>query len=76
MRIGRPRRKVVLVSVRATHIALDLRLDGEQISGHADDGKGHPESFSGWMGLIGSLDRLLERAQVREIQHDEREQSL
>jgi hypothetical protein len=76
MRLRRPRRKLVLVSVRATHIALDLRLDGEQISGRADDGTGEPESFSGWMGLIGSLDRLLERAQARDIQTDERERSL
>ena len=34
---------------------------------------GEPESFSGWMGLIGSLYRLLERAQA---DNEERERSL
>ena len=41
------------------HIAIDVRVDGDQITGHAGDGKDEPRPFSGWLGLIGALDRLL-----------------
>ena len=58
-------------------IAIDLRLEGEQISGWAGDGLGEPESFSGWVGLIGALDRLLERARGEDsFVKSEREGSL
>ena len=40
-------------------IAIDVRVDGDQITGHAGDGTGEPRPFSGWLGLIGALDRLL-----------------
>ena len=50
------------MSGEQTHIAIDLRLDGEHFSGQASAGRGEPESFLGWVGLIGALDRLLERA--------------
>jgi hypothetical protein len=42
------------------HIALDLERDGDQISGHADDGGGRPQPFHGWMGLIALIDRLMD----------------
>jgi hypothetical protein len=50
-----------VVHVASIRLTLDLRVDGDQISGQAGDGRGRPESFSGWVGLIGVLDRLLER---------------
>jgi hypothetical protein len=41
------------------HIALDVRVDGDAISGHAGDGTGRSRPFHGWLGLIAALDRLL-----------------
>jgi hypothetical protein len=47
------------MSVRTTHIAIDVRLDGDEISGRAGDGTGQPKAFQGWLGLLSALDRLL-----------------
>jgi hypothetical protein len=47
------------VDAQMLHIAIDVRVDGDQITGHAGDGAGEPRPFSGWLGLIGALDRLL-----------------
>jgi hypothetical protein len=47
------------VSAQTRHIAIDVRVDGDQISGQAGDGTEQPRSFWGWLGLIGALDRLL-----------------
>lgn len=44
------------------HISIDVRVDGEEISGQAADGLGHRKPFSGWLGLIGALDALLGHA--------------
>jgi Major Facilitator Superfamily len=41
------------------HIAIDVRVDGDEISGQAGDGTDRPRPFRGWVGLIGALDRLL-----------------
>ena len=41
------------------HIAIDVRVDGEEISGVASDGAGQPTPFLGWLGLLSALDRLL-----------------
>ena len=56
---GRPRRMLRTVSVQSRRIAIDVRLDGEEISGQAGDGMDQPRSFHGWLGLLGVLDRLL-----------------
>lgn len=48
-----------LVSAQTRHIAIDVRIDGEEISGEAGDGMGQPTPFSGWLGLIGALDELI-----------------
>ncbi|HEX5192844.1 MAG TPA: hypothetical protein VFW09_08565 [Solirubrobacteraceae bacterium] len=50
---------LVAVTVRTMHIAIDVGIDGEQISGRAGDGAGPPKQFTGWLGLIGVLDGLL-----------------
>jgi hypothetical protein len=49
------------MSAQTRHIAIDVRVDGDQISGHAGDGTGQPTPFSGWLGLIGALDGLIPR---------------
>jgi hypothetical protein len=47
------------VSDQTRHIAIDVRVDGDAISGHAGDGTGQPKPFSGWVGLIGALDGFI-----------------
>jgi hypothetical protein len=42
-------------AARTRHIAIDVRVDGDEITGRAG---GRP--FRGWVGLIGALDHLLE----------------
>jgi len=48
-----------LVSVQIRHIAIDVLLDGDEISGRADDGTDQPKAFQGWLGLLLALDGLL-----------------
>ena len=47
------------MSVQTRHIAIDVRLDGDEISGRAGDGTGQPKAFQGWLGLLLALDGLL-----------------
>jgi len=47
------------LAAQTVHIELDVRIDGDEISGHACEGEGKPKPFSGWLGLIGALDGLL-----------------
>jgi hypothetical protein len=47
------------MSVETRHIAIDVRLDGDAISGRARDGTGRPKVFKGWVGLLQALDGLL-----------------
>ena len=53
------RRKLCLMSVRTKYIAIDVLLDGDEISGRAGDGTGQPKAFQGWLGLLLALDGLL-----------------
>ena len=41
----------------AVHIDIDVRIDGDQITGHVGVGLSQPEPFLGWLGFIGALDR-------------------
>jgi hypothetical protein len=47
------------------HIAIDVHVDGEEISGIASDGVGQATPFLGWLGLLCALDRLLDDATRR-----------
>jgi hypothetical protein len=47
------------MSADRAHIAIDVCIEGDEISGHATDGAGQSKPFSGWLGLIGALDALL-----------------
>ena len=47
------------MSVQTRHIAIDVRLDGDEISGRAGDGTGQPKAFQGWLELLMALDGLL-----------------
>jgi hypothetical protein len=48
-----------LMSVHTRHIAIDVRLEGDEISGRAGDGTDQPKAFQGWLGLLAALDALL-----------------
>ena len=47
------------MSIRTTHIGIDVLLDGDEISGRVGDGTDQPKSFQGWLGLLQALDGLL-----------------
>jgi hypothetical protein len=47
---------------RAVTITLELRLAGDELDGRATDGNGLDRSFSGWLGLLVTLDSLLDAA--------------
>jgi hypothetical protein len=50
------------MSIETRHIAIDVRLDGDEISGRAGDGTGQPKAFQGWLGLLLALGALLGNA--------------
>jgi len=56
----------VEAKAKTKHIALDVRVDGDEISGLAGDGDGGPRPFHGWLGLIGALERLLANPTIDE----------
>ena len=41
----------------AVYIDIDVRIDGDQITGHVGVGLSQPEPFLGWLGFVGALDR-------------------
>jgi hypothetical protein len=41
-------------------IVIDVRVDGNEISGRASEETGEPRPFLGWLGLIAALDGLLD----------------
>lgn len=47
---------------RAVSITLDLRLAGDELDGRASDGAGIDRPFSGWLGLLVTIDALLNAA--------------
>ena len=47
---------------RAVTITLDLRLAGEELDGRASGGTGDDRTFSGWLGLLVTIDALLNEA--------------
>lgn len=47
------------MSIETRHIAIDVLLDGDEISGRAGDGTAKPKTFEGWLGLLQALDALL-----------------
>ncbi len=49
---------------RAVTITLELRLAGDELDGRATDGTGIDRSFSGWLGMLVTIDSLLNAAVV------------
>jgi hypothetical protein len=47
------------MSVQIRQIVIDVRVDGSQISGQVSCASEPPETFSGWLGLLRTLDGLL-----------------
>ena len=50
------------MTTRAVTITLELRQAGEELDGRASDGSGLDRSFSGWLGLLTTLDSMLDAA--------------
>jgi hypothetical protein len=50
------------MSTRAVTLTLELRLAGDELDGRASDGNGLDRAFSGWLGLLVTLDSLLDAA--------------
>jgi len=48
------------MSDQTRHIAIEVRIDGDEISGRAGDGIDQPKAFQGWLGLLMALDGLLD----------------
>ena len=49
---------------RAVTITLELRLAGDELDGRATDGTGTDRPFSGWLGMLVTIDSLLNAAAV------------
>jgi hypothetical protein len=49
---------------RAITVNLELRLEGESLSGSAEE-NGQRTHFLGWLGLLGAIDRLVYAARLR-----------
>jgi hypothetical protein len=47
---------------RAVTITLELRLAGDELDGRASDGIGEERPFSGWLGMLVTIDSLLNAA--------------
>jgi hypothetical protein len=63
---GRPRRSMLApMTAETLRIVLDVRVDGDEISGHAHDDAGEHWPFLGWLGLIAVLDGLLDVSRLR-----------
>ena len=56
---GWGRRMLWLMSAQSKHIAIDVLLTGDEISGRVGDGSEQPRTFQGWLGLLLALDGLL-----------------
>ena len=57
---GRRAQMLWPMSIEIRHIAIDVLLDGDEISGRAGDGTDQPRAFEGWLGLLQALDALLD----------------
>jgi hypothetical protein len=64
MCVGRAWRKLLCVNATTIEINLELELDEETVSGRATSADGETREFSGWIGLIGLVDSLLDGARV------------
>ena len=56
------------MTTRAVTVTLELRLAGDELDGRASDGNGVDRSFSGWLGLLVTLDSLLDAADAQPAQ--------
>jgi hypothetical protein len=54
------------MTTRAVTLTLELRLAGDELDGRASDENGLDRPFSGWLGLLVTLDSLLDAAETDE----------
>jgi hypothetical protein len=65
MRGRATRAMLVPMTCETLRIVIDVRVDGDEISGHAGDQAGDLRPFLGWLGLIAALDGLLDVSRSR-----------
>jgi hypothetical protein len=53
-------------------ITLEVEVAGESLTGHATGDTGARRSFSGWLGLVGALDGLVNGLPAAEPHDDDR----
>jgi hypothetical protein len=58
------------VTTRTVQLTVDIRIDDDEISGHANDGRALPRPFHGWLGLIAALDDLLAAPPTERERHE------
>jgi hypothetical protein len=57
------------VNATTIEITLTLEHDGETVSGRATSAGGETREFSGWIGLLGMVDSLLDGARTESAVH-------
>ena len=57
------------MTTRSVTITLELRQAGEELDGRATDGTGIDRTFSGWLGLLVTVDALLNAAPEQTVRH-------
>jgi hypothetical protein len=55
------------VNSTTTEITLELSFDGDCVCGHVRGADGARREFHGWIGLMGVLDALLDRARTAPV---------
>jgi|1185.fasta_scaffold1356440_1 hypothetical protein len=58
---------------RSITITLELDVAGESLTGSATDGTGAARTFSGWLGLVTAIDRLVSAHPTDARQEDGRD---
>ena len=57
---------------RTLTITLEVEVAGESLTGHATDDTGARRSFSGWLGLVTAIDKLVDGVPPAEPRDDDR----
>ncbi|MGZ4306407.1 MAG: hypothetical protein ACXVSL_16265 [Solirubrobacteraceae bacterium] len=47
------------MNTRTAHIAIEAHVDGDELRGEIRDDAGPARAFTGWLGLISTLDAIL-----------------
>ena len=51
--------RLPVMEQRTVSIRLEVKVQGDEVRGHASSGDAAARPFAGWLGLIGAIDALL-----------------